>query len=136
MQFVPYLAFEGRCREAFDFYARVFGGHVTFRMTFGESPMAGELPPESHDRIMHSQLDSAAGVLMGADCPQSATPGAKGCINITVDSPEEAERLFHALAEGGSVQMPIGETFWAHRFGMLADRYGHGWMVNCLKPME
>lgn len=135
MQFVPYLAFEGRCREAFDFYAEVFGGQITFRMTFGESPMAAELPSDSHDRIMHSQLESPAGVLMGADCPQSA-PSSKGCINITVDSPDEAERLFRALAEGGSVQMPIGETFWARRFGMLVDRYGHGWMVNCLKPME
>lgn len=134
MSFVPYLAFDGRCREAFDAYAAIFGGEITFRTTFGESPMAAELPPNAHDRIMHSQLDSPHGALMGADCPQSM-PSTKGCVNITVDTPAEAERVFHALAEGGQVQMPIGETFWAQRFGMLADRYGHAWMVNCLKPM-
>lgn len=134
MSFVPYLAFDGKCREAFDFYAGIFGGQITFRMTFGESPMAAELPAQSHDRIMHSQLDSAQGVLMGADCAQS-TPSSKGCVNITVDTPDEAERVFHALAAGGKVQMPIDETFWAQRFGMLVDRYGHAWMVNCLKPM-
>lgn len=134
MSFIPYLAFDGTCREAFDFYAGVFAGEITFRMTCGESPMAAELPAHAHDRIMHSRLDCPHGALMGADCPQSA-PSAKGCVNISVETPAEAERVFHALAEGGQVQMPIDETFWAQRFGMLVDRYGHAWMVNCMKPM-
>jgi PhnB protein len=135
MQFVPYLAFDGQCREAFDFYARAFHGRITMRMTYGESPMAGDMPASTHERIMHSQIESAGGILMGADGPPHETT-LKGCVNVSVDTPAEAERVFHALAEGGQVQMPMAETFWAHRFGMLADRYGNVWMVNCVKPMD
>ena len=133
MQFIPYLDFDGQCREAFDFYARVFNGQVTMRMTYGESPMAGEMPPATHGRVMHSQLDSGNAVLMGADGPPQHAPN-RGCVNIAVDTPAEAERIHAALAEGGSVQMPLQETFWAQRFGMLTDRYGKAWMVNCMKP--
>ena len=134
MQFIPYLDFDGKCREAFDFYAQVFKGKISMRMTYGESPDAGQMPPETHSRVMHSELESAGTVLMGADGPPHNQSN-KGCVNIQVDSPDEAERIFAALSEGASVQMPLGETFWAHRFGMLTDRYGKGWMVNCRKPM-
>lgn len=134
MQFIPYLDFDGQCREAFDFYAKVFKGNITYRTTYGESPMAGEMPKETHGRIMHNTLESAGGVVMGADGPPG-NQNSKGCVNITVDSEAEAERVFKALAEGGEVTMPIAETFWAKRFGMLVDRYGKAWMVNCMKPM-
>ena len=134
MKFIPYLDFDGNCREAFDFYATAFNGSISMRMTYGESPMAGEMPPDSHGRIMHSQLQTADGILMGADGPPHA-PSNSGCVNLDVDTPAEAERLFTALSEGAAIQMPLGETFWAHRFGMLTDRYGKAWMVNCLKPM-
>jgi PhnB protein len=133
MQFIPYLDFDGKCREAFDFYATVFNGKITMRMTFGESPMASEMPPEAHDRVMHSQLESAGGILMGADGPPHSA-SKRSCVSLPVDTPAEAERIFNALAEGGEVQMPIQETFWAERFGMLTDRYGKAWMVNCAKP--
>ena len=133
MQFIPYLDFDGECGKAFDFYAKVFNGTVT-RFTYGESPMAADVPAAAHDRIMHAQLLADGAVLMGADGPPRNAPN-KGCVNIQIDAPEEAERIFAALSAGGSVQMPIGETFWAHRFGMLTDRYGKGWMVNCTKPM-
>jgi PhnB protein len=133
MQFIPYLDFDGQCREAFDFYATVFNGKITMRMTFGESPMASEMPPEAHDRVMHSQLDCAGGILMGADGPPHSA-SKKSCVSLPIDTPAEAERIFNALAEGGDVQMPIQETFWAERFGMLTDRYGKAWMVNCAKP--
>ena len=133
MQFIAYLDFDGQCREAFDFYARVFNGRITMRMTYGESPMAGEMPPETHGRVMHSQLESGNAILMGADGPPHGPPN-RCCVNIVVDTPAEAERVFTGLSEGGSVQMPLHETFWAHRFGMLTDRYGKAWMVNCMKP--
>jgi PhnB protein len=132
MQFIPYLDFDGQCREAFDFYAGIFRAKVTMRMTYGESPMAADMPVETHGRVMHSQLESASGILMGADGPPHQA-SSRGCVNIQVDSPAEAERIFHALADGGEVQMPIAETFWAQRFGMLTDRYGKAWMVNCMK---
>jgi PhnB protein len=133
MQFIPYLDFDGQCREAFDFYATVFNGKITMRMTFGESPMASEVPAEARDRVMHSQLDCAGGILMGADGPPHSA-SRKSCISLPIDTPAEAERIFNALADGGEVQMPIQETFWAKRFGMLTDRYGKAWMVNCAKP--
>jgi PhnB protein len=133
MQFIPYLDFDGRCKEAFDFYAQVFNGKITMQMTYGESPMANEMPPETHGRVMHTQLESAGATLMGADSPPHGPPS-KGCVNIAVATPAEAERIFAALAEGAAVQMPLQETFWAQRFGMLIDRFGKAWMVNCMKP--
>jgi len=135
MHFIPYLDFDGQCREAFDFYATVFKGQITMRMTYGESPMAADMPAQAHGRILHSQLESAGGILMGADGPPPHAGSNKGCVNIQVDTPAEADRVFRALADGGQVQMPIAETFWAQRFGMLVDRYGKAWMVNCLKPL-
>jgi len=135
MKFIPYLDFDGQAREAFDFYAKAFNGKITMRMTYGESPMAKDMPPETHDRVMHSQLETPSSILMGADRPPN-TASSKGCVNIAVDDAAEAERVFKALSEGGEVTMPIAETFWAHRFGMLTDRYGKAWMVNCLKSMD
>lgn len=133
MQFIPYLNFAGSAREAMDFYARVFGGEVTQRFTYGESPMAEQCGPASADHVMHSQMEVAGAMLMGADGPPPHDAGST-CVNIAIDTPEEAERIFAALSEGGSVQCPIAETFWAHRFGALTDKYGKGWLVNCLKP--
>jgi PhnB protein len=130
MQFIAYLDFDGQCRDAFDFYARVFRGEVTRRMTWGESPMAAQTPPAAHGRILHSQLDSGGGVLMGADAPPG-TAVHRGCVNVQVDDPAEAERVFAELSDGATIQMPLQATFWAQRFGMLVDRYGKGWMVNC-----
>ncbi len=133
MQLIAYLDFDGRCREAFEFYAEVLGGKPMI-FTFGDSPMAKDMPPETHGRVMHCALHIGEAVLMGADGP-SGNPPSRGCVNIQVDTPEEADRIFAALSAGGSIQMPIAETFWAHRFGLFNDRYGKGWMVNCLKPM-
>ena len=133
MQLVAYLNFDGRGREAMDFYAKALGGKITGRFTYGESPMAGDMPADSHGKVMHSCLEVEGGILMGADGPPPHDAGST-TVNIMTDTPEEAERVFQALAEGGTVHMPIAETFWAHRFGALQDRYGKGWMVNCLKP--
>jgi PhnB protein len=135
MDFIPYLSFNGNCREAFDFYAVAFNGKITMRITFGESPAANDMPPETHDQVMHSQLETAHGVLMGTDGEPHAGAG-NGVVNVVVATPEDAERVFKALADGGIVQLPLGETSWAHRFGMLTDRYGKAWMVNCVKTMD
>jgi PhnB protein len=134
MQFIPYLDFDGNCQEAFAFYAQAFRGRIVTCMTYGQSPMAAQVPAEARDRVMHVSLESGGGLLMGADAPPGTAPS-RGCVNAQVDSPEEAERLFAALADGGTVQMALQETFWAHRFGMAIDRYGKAWMVNAPKPM-
>jgi len=136
MQLVPYLNFDGQCREAFAFYAKALGGKITAQMTYGEAPaeMCAQMPADTLGRIMHTQLESNGALLMGADGPPSHGTQAGGTtLNVMVDSVEDAERIFAALAEGGEIRMPIEETFWAQRWGMLVDRYGKPWMVNCMK---
>jgi PhnB protein len=134
MQLNPYLNFKGDCEAAFKFYERCLGGKIAFKMTFGESPMAQHAPPGWADKIMHIRLEVGGRVLMGSDAPPDRYEGAKGFhVTITLDQPAEAERVFHALADQGSVQMALQETFWAARFGMLVDRFGIPWMVNCEK---
>lgn len=135
MLLIPYLNFNGECRQAFDFYRTVFGGEITWMTTYGESPMCAQMPPESHDLVMHCQLEHDGLTLMGADGPPPHDGGSRSVlVNLVVDTTADAERIFAALSEGGEVGMPMQETFWAHRFGMLVDRHGKPWMVNCLKP--
>lgn len=134
MQLVPYLNFDGNCREAFDFYCSVFDGEIVDRMTYGGSPMAADMPPESHGQVMHSLLRAGGAELMGADGPPSHGQAGQGAfVNVMVDTVEEAERIWARLSQGAQVRMPLQETFWAHRFGMLADRYGKPWMVSCVR---
>lgn len=134
MQFVAYLNFDGNAEAAFDFYARCFGGRVTHCMRYGDAPPEMPMPAELRDKIMHARLEVGDQVLMASDAmaPQCPYTPIKGCsVSIQLDSPAEAERIFNALAEGGTVQMPIQQTFWAARFGSLVDRYGVPWMINC-----
>lgn len=134
MQLIAYLNFNGNCRAAFDFYREVFRGEIVMRMTYGDSPMRDQMPADGHDRIMHCQLEAGGAVLMGADGPPQPA-GAGTCISIQVDAPEEAERIYAALSAGGEVQMPLQETFWAHRWGTFTDRFGKPWMINCMKAV-
>jgi PhnB protein len=132
MQLIPYLNFAGNCREAFDFYRDVLGGEILSRFTYGESPMAADMPSESHARIMHTHLQAGSATLMGADGPPPhPQEGQGGFVNIAVDTADEAERIWTALSDGADVRMPLQETFWARRFGMLVDRFGKPWMINC-----
>ncbi|GAB2523767.1 VOC family protein [Lysobacter humi (ex Lee et al. 2017)] len=135
MQLIAYLAFDGTCREAFDFYRGVFDGEIVARFTYGESPMAAEIPADGHDRIMHTHLQARGAELMGADGPPGSGPG-RTCVNVMADSVEDAERIWSRLADGANVSMPLAETFWAERFGMLVDRFGTPWMVNRVRPCE
>lgn len=135
MQFTPYLNFDGDCAEAFRFYEQVLGGRIEFMQSFGESPMAGEIGPEGHDRIMHARLAVGDQVLMASDSPPEYYERPQGLyVSIHVEEPGDAERIFQALAEKGTVKMPFEKTFWAAGgFGMLVDRYGTPWMINCEK---
>ncbi|MDQ3557459.1 MAG: VOC family protein [Gemmatimonadota bacterium] len=131
MQFTPYLNFDGQCAEAFRFYEQVLGGELEMQ-THGDSPIAGEVPPETHDLILHARLKVGDALLMASDSPSEHYEKPQGLyVSIQVDDPADAERIFHALAENGKVTMPIEKTFWAERFGMLVDRFGTPWMVNC-----
>jgi PhnB protein len=136
MKLNPYLSFDGNCAAAFRFYEKVLGGKLAMMMTYGESPMKDQTPAELRDKVMHTRLIAGDLVLMGSDAPPGRYQKAQGImVALGVDSAVEAERVFHGLAEKGSVEMPIAETFWAVRFGMLTDQFGTPWMVNCEKPM-
>lgn len=131
MQMTPYLNFTGQCREAFEFYRDVLGGEITGIMTYGESPMADEMPAESHDGVMHAHLVAGGAELMGSDGPPPGDGTAHTMwVALNVDEASEAERIFAAFAEGADVKMPIQQTFWAERFGMLVDRFGTAWIIN------
>jgi PhnB protein len=135
MQMNPYLMFDGQCEAAFKFYERCLGGNIAALLTYGESPMAAQMPSEERGKIMHARLVVGDKVLMGGDAPQGHYEKPQGfTVTLGIDDPGEAERVFDALAEGGSVRMPLQETFWALRFGMLVDRFGTPWMINCERP--
>lgn len=130
----PYLTFDGTTKEAFAFYARVLGGELEFSQTFGESPMKSEIPAEHHDRIMHATLRLPDGRVMASDAgPWAPFEGPmRSCgLSLHFKDVDEARKRFDALSEGGTVTMPFEKTFWSPGFGMLTDRFGVAWMVNC-----
>jgi PhnB protein len=135
MQSNTYLNFNGQCKAAFDFYAQCLGGKISGIMTYGESPMAEQTSAEQRDKIIHVQLNVGDMVLMGSDAPPEYFEKPQGFnVNLQFDDVTEAERIFSALSENGTVKMPIQETFWSARFGMLVDRFGTPWMINCNLP--
>jgi PhnB protein len=127
--------FDGQCEEAFKFYEQCFTGKIVFMMTYEGSPMASQTPPEAGKRILHAGLAIGEGVaLEGSD----AMPGQYKkqqifAVMLRAKDSAEAERVFSSLAEGGTVQIPMGQTFWALRFGKVTDRFGVPWLINCEK---
>lgn len=132
MKFNPYLLFDGQCEEAFKFYEQTLGGKIESMLTHEGTPAAGSVPPEWAKKILHARMTIGDTVLMASDAPPGRYQKPQGfSVNISVNKPEEAERVYQALAENGSVQMPLQPTFWATRFAMLSDRFGIPWMINC-----
>jgi PhnB protein len=132
MQLNPYLIFNGQCEAAFKFYEQSLGGKITAMFTNEGSPMAEHVPAEWLNKILHARMTVGNQVLMGSDGRPGSHEEPKGfSLSLSVNDPAEAERVFHSLADGGQVQMPMQKTFWAERFGMLIDRFGTPWMVNC-----
>lgn len=131
----PYLFFEGRCEEALAFYRQALGAEVTMLMRYMDSPVASgcEMPPGSAERVMHCNVQVGATQFMASDGRCSGALNFQGfALSLSPTDGAEAERLFNALADGGQVHMPLGETFWSPRFGMVADRFGVLWMINTL----
>ena len=137
MAFYPYLAFAGNCREAFTRYKEVFGGELVL-LTMGDAPPDAGAGPEGADPngIMHAALTVGDGLLMGADDLSGSFKGTVNgmCVNYGVADPKEAKRVFDALAKGGDVQMPMGETFFSPAFGMCTDKFGTPWMIMADAP--
>lgn len=128
-----YLTFNGNCAEAFDFYGQCLDGKTTFSMTWGDSPMAAQMPPDAKGKIMHAAFEARGHKLMGSDAPPNMPfDGYKGfTLSLQVANVDEGQRLFNALSAGAKVSMPYAPTFWAAGFGMLTDKFGVPWMVNC-----
>jgi PhnB protein len=134
MQLNSYLFFNGQCEEAFKFYEQCLGGKIEAMLPHEGSPAADHVPAEWRSKILHARMVVGDQVLMASDAPPGHFQAPQGfSVNIGVSDANQAERIFHALAEKGKVTMPIAETFWALRFGMLVDRFGIPWMVNCEK---
>lgn len=131
-QLCAYLSYNGNCAEAMAFYARVLDAKVEALITYAQMPDGDPVPPEHADRIMHAHLVHPDFALMAGDTPPGVPfEGIKGAmLALTYPGADEARRIFGALAEGGSVQMPLGETFWAEAFGMVTDRFGTPWGIN------
>lgn len=134
MQLNPYLLFDGNCEAAFRFYEQCLGGKIEMMQTHGGTPAEAQTPPEWRNKILHVSMKVADTLLMGSDAPPGHYAKPQGfSVSINLKDPAEAERIFQALAENGTVRMPLQETFWAARFGMLVDRFGIPWMINCEK---
>ena len=133
MRVQPFLTFEGRCEEALTFYQAALGAEILSLMRFKDSPLpeeTGARPPGSGDKIMNASLRIGDSVLMASDGRCSGAPEFKGVsLSITLPDPAQASRIFRALAQGGEVLVPMTETFFAQRFGMVADRFGLTWLV-------
>jgi len=128
----PYLSFNGNCEEAFRLYERVLGGNITYIGRYKDMPGDHGMPPDS---VMHVTLVVGDQTLQGADSAPSQYQTPKGtAVALQIKNIEEAERVFAGLSQGGSVDMPLQETFWAARFAMLRDRFGTPWLINCEKP--
>jgi uncharacterized glyoxalase superfamily protein PhnB len=126
-----HLVFAGNCREAMAFYAAITGGHLEAMITFGETPAAADTPSHWHDRIIHASLNLRGRRLMGADMSGDCYQAPQGsAVHLEYEDVAQAEEIFTALSEGGTVTMPIGQTFWARRFGMATDRFGVPWMIS------
>jgi len=132
----PYLFLDGRCEEALDFYGKTLGAQVEMMMRFKESPEQSMVQPDGGDKIMHASFRIGDSTVMASDGRCLGQPAFQGFgLSLTVRDEAEADRVFGALSDGGQVQMPLTETFFSPRFGMVADRFGVCWMV-IVEPRE
>ncbi|MBV6494977.1 MAG: VOC family protein [Acidobacteria bacterium ACB1] len=129
----PYLSFNGNCEEAINFYKEALDGEILFMQRYGESPMAGMT---GDDKVMHCTLKIGDTHIMASDNPpnMASTPGNNISLAIGLNDKDIARKFFDNLAKDGNVTMPLDKTFWAEAFGMLTDKFGINWMINCDVP--
>ena len=132
MKLNAYLNFNGQCEAAFKFYEKCLNGKIDSLHRYEGSPMANDIPQAERNHVMHVRLIAGDQVLMGSDAPGNRYETPRGfSVTLNTGNPAEAERVFSALSENAKIHMPIQQTFWAARFGMLVDQFGTPWMVNC-----
>jgi PhnB protein len=129
----PYITFKGNCREAIEFYKSALDAEVLFTQTVGESPMSDMGPAEN---IMHCTIKVGQSTIMMSDDPRpdAASGGGNISLAIGLNDPARAKQVFDRLGSGGTTIMPLEKTYWAEAFGMLIDKFGVRWMVNCDAP--
>lgn len=135
MMLATYVNFAGKCAEAFGYYERHLGGKIVMMMTHGQAPDQSRVDPAWKNLVLHARIAIGGTVLMGADIP-TAEPMRSAYLSLSVDSDDEAERLWAALSDGGQVFMPLQNTFFASRFGQCRDRFGINWMIAHERPMR
>jgi PhnB protein len=127
-----HLTFAGQCEAAFRFYERCLRGTIVTLLKYGDSPMAAQVPAEWRGKIVHATLTFGESQLAGADLLPRDYDSPRGFfVLLDMKDPAEAERVFDTLSEGGTIRMPLQETFWAIRFGVLVDQFGIPWEINC-----
>ena len=132
MQMTTYLSFKGECEAAFKFYEQCLDGQLGAIFRYAGSPLADQVPADWQDKVMHGSFTFGDHVLMGGDVAPDRYEQPKGfSLSLQMQSAADAERIFHELARGGTVVMPLEKTFWAARFGMVVDRFGIPWLINC-----
>jgi PhnB protein len=130
MQVQPYLSFEGRCEEAINFYKTAVGAEVIMMMRFKEAPDQSMMTPGTGDKVLHAALRVGDSTVLASDGQCMGKAVFQGIsLSLTADNDADAKRLFNALAVGGQIQMPLAKTFFASSFGIVADKFGVGWMV-------
>ncbi|HVZ61145.1 MAG TPA: VOC family protein [Terriglobales bacterium] len=135
MKLHTYLNYGGNCEQAFRFYEKHLGGKITMFMTHGQMPNAKDLPPSQKNTVLYARMSIGETELMGSDVPaERFQPMRSAYLSLSLDTVEEAERIFALLAEGGEIFMPMQETFFAFRFAMLRDRFGTSWMIINERP--
>jgi PhnB protein len=132
MQMTPYLSFKGDCEAAFTFYARCLGAEPGAIFRYAGTPMAKQVPADWAEKVMHGSVTIGGQMLMGGDvAPDQYEQPKRFSLSLQINNTADAERIFHELAKDGRVVMPLEKTFWAERFGMVVDRFGIPWLINC-----
>lgn len=135
MQMTPYLSFKGQCEAALTFYEQCLGGRLGAIFRYAGSPLADQVPADWQDKVMHGSVTVGEQVLMGGDVAPGRYEEPRGfSLSLQINSTSEAERIFHELGHNGRVVLPLEKTFWAERFGMVVDRFGIPWLINCEAP--
>ena len=127
-----HLSFDGRCQEAFEFYKDLLGASITLMLSYGDSPLSENTPEEWRNKIIHANLTLDNSEISGTDVQPHQYQKPQGfSMLLEVNNQAETERVFEALAEGGSIEFPLQKTFWSEAYGRLTDRYGIPWEINC-----
>ena len=132
MQVNPYLSFDGRCEAAFELYAQCLGGRIGSIFRYAGSSLSDQVPADWQNKVMHGTLTIGDLVLMGADVAPDRYEAPKGfSLSIHIEDASDGERIFHELGKDGRIVVALEKTFWADRFGMVVDRFGMSWLINC-----